>query len=108
MLNLLNKIDGSLASLRLAMVTDDSSLIDSAIGDVKKTLSEVASHPGAKKYPAAAAEFEKDLPKALDAFAAAAKGNKKDQAIKALDGITKVISTFKPIVEGQPTNRNHI
>ncbi len=107
MLNLLNKIDSSLASLRLAMVTEDSSLIDSSIADIKKKLSEVASHPAAKKYAAAAAEFEKELPKALDAFAAAAKSNK-DQAVKALDAVTRVMSTFKPIVEDQPTDRNHI
>ena len=48
MLNLLDQIDQNLASFRLAMITGDKGLVDSATANIKGLLSQVSSHADAK------------------------------------------------------------
>ncbi len=107
MLNLLDQIDQNLASFRLAMITGDKGLVDTAAGNIKGLLSQVSGHADAKKYADAAALFDKEFPKALDEFVGAF-GSSDDKAKKALDNLTGIMGQYRPVVEGQPTDRNHI
>ncbi|MBQ4132107.1 MAG: hypothetical protein IJD04_00015 [Desulfovibrionaceae bacterium] len=105
MLKLLDQIDQNLASFRLAIITDDKALVDSAVANIKGLLAQVSGHADAAKYADAAAMFDKEFPCALDGFVAAFGS---DKAQKALDALTGIMGQYRPVVEGQPTDRNHI
>ena len=107
MLKLLDQIDQQLASFRLAMITGDKGLVDSAASAIKGLLGQVSGNAEAKKYADAAALFDKEFPKALDEFVGAF-GSNEGKAKVALDRLTAVMGEYRPVVEGQPTDRNHI
>ena len=105
MLKLLDQIDQNLASFRLALITGDKSLVDGAAANIKGLLGQVSGHADAKKFGAASAAFDKEFPAALDAFVSAFGSN---NAQKALDKLSAVMGDYRPVVEGQPINRNHV
>ena len=106
MLKLLDQIDQNLSSFRLAIITGDKGLVDTAVANIKGLLSQVSSHGDRSKYADAASKFEKDFPKALDEFVAAFGNDAKAQ--KVIDTLTSIMGQYRPVVEGQPTDRNHI